>query len=294
MIARLLSAALVVSLAAVATTAWARPDDAEVLALVGTIRTGSAGERNRAVERLRHLQSPTARRLLCEMLNDRSADSRANSAWALGIVHDAETTRPLMGALSDPSAPVRIAAAQALGELRSAVSAEALGKTLDDPERHVRLAAVRALARVADARAIPPLVRALRSPDVEVRLPAATSLGARLERRARGALRDRLKVDQSSAVRFVIARALATEHDRAGITYLCRALGSDPDRAVRRQAATVLGNVRGTDSRDALRRALGDEDPEVRALARAALERRQELPKGSAPASAPRPPPAKP
>jgi hypothetical protein len=60
----------------------------------------------------------------------------------------------------------------------------------------------------------------------------------------------------------------------------------------------VLGGVRGADSRDALRRALHDEDAEVRTLAHAALERRQELPKApaarTAPSSAPRPPPAKP
>jgi HEAT repeat protein len=294
LVARRVGVAVLAVGALAAAVAHARPTEAEVIALVGTIRMGSAGDRNRAVERLRHLQSPTARRLLCDMLTERSVDARANSAWALGILRDSETVRPLVGALADGAPAVRLAAAQALGELRSAVAAEALGRTLDDPERHVRLAAVRALVRVADARAIAPLLKALRSPDVEVRLAAASSLGARPERRGSAALRERLKVDPSSAVRFVIARGLATEGDRAGIRYLCKALGSDADRAVRRQAATVLGGVRGADSREALRRALGDEDAEVRALARAALERRRELPKSAAPASAPRAAPGKP
>jgi HEAT repeat protein len=294
-VARVLLALLVLGMTPVA---HAGPDDRDVHGLVATIRAGSAGERNRAVERLRHLQSPVARRLLAEMLADRSPDARGNAAWALGIVGDRGTVRPLMGALDDPVPPVRLAAAQALGELRSPLGAYSLGRALDDPERYVRLAAVRALARIADVRATPPLVKALRAADVEVRLTAATALTGRADRRVRAALRDRLKADSSSAVRFVIARGLAEQGERAGVTYLCRALGTDLDRAVRRQAATVLGGARGTDSREALRRALTDEDPEVQALARAALERRKELPKPRAarpaPASAPRTPTTKP
>lgn len=292
--ARVSALLLAVVVAGAALPAGARPDEREAHGLVATIRSGSAGERNRAVERLRHLQSPVARRLLGDLLADRNPDARVNAAWALGILGDRSSVRPLVGALDDPSPPVRLAAAQALGELRSAGAADALGRALDDPERHVRLAAARALARIADARSTAPLLKALRAADVEVRLPAAAALASRADRRARTALRERLKAEASSAVRFVIARGLAEQGERAGVTYLCRALSADPDRAVRRQAATVLGGARGAESRAALRRALQDEDAEVQTLARAALARRKELPKERAPASAPRPPPAKP
>ena len=253
-----------------------RPSDSEVETLVLTLRTGSEGESNRAVERLRYLQSPAASRRLRHMLADPEDRARTRAAWALGILRDREAAPALEQLLGDPVPDVRIAAAQALGEIGARQAVAALVRALGDPNRHVRVAAVRALGKLGDARSIRALLKALTSDDVQVRLLAASGLLAANDPKVAARLRERLAEEPSSGVRLVIARGLARRSDKTAVRYLVRALLTDADRTVRREAASALGLVKGEESRRALELALMDEDEDVRALAKASLKNRGE------------------
>jgi HEAT repeat protein len=89
--------------------------------------------------------------ILREGLKDNSADKRAKSVRALGLLAgNVEAEKAALHALQDDKANVRLAAAMALGSMNAAQAALALKKALEDSEPAVVLAAANSLLLLHD------------------------------------------------------------------------------------------------------------------------------------------------
>jgi HEAT repeat protein len=179
--------------------------------------------------------------------------------------------------LGDPSVAVRRAAVEFLETLaedaRPAVGA--LSQALADPDRFVRWAAARTLGRVGPHRtdlSVPRLAHLVGDPDLDVSKEAADTLaGYGAEARAAVPALARATAVGDAEMRVKAIATLGTlgpEVAASSVPALITAL-ANPDARVRREAAKSLGRF-GAAARpavDALRRALNDEDPEVRGAA---------------------------
>ncbi len=168
-------------------------------------------------------------------------------AWATGFAA-AQTGPPdagwgadrLAAAVRGKDTAVAVAAAQALGELtEDAAAAAALNEAVINGklEAEVRVAAVAALARAGDERAVESLLAVLG--DDNVRWPAAD--------------------------------ALLAFNSEAVAAKLVAILSGDRDGKRRAGAAYALGRARPGAALEPLRKALRDEEPEVRVRACAAV-----------------------
>lgn len=201
-------------------------------------------ERRSAVLTLATLETEAARSLLISALGDRSERVRAAAVTALGEFGDpalATAVAPLL--LKDKSIFVRKSAAYTLGRLRSQAGTAALVIALKDKDVEVRGAAAFALGEYADAQAIEPLARALTDKSEFVRAQSARALGA----------------NGRAAVRAV--------------PNLIRALTSDSEYEVKRQAASALGEIGDSSALPALEAARRAHDPYLSSAALTAIEK---------------------
>ncbi|HET7583275.1 MAG TPA: peptidylprolyl isomerase [Gemmatimonadaceae bacterium] len=232
---------------------------------------------------------------------------RWRAAYALARPLAPQGVRLLLPLRADSSADVRAQVARALGAATDSLAPVALG-ALDtlarDSDAHVRVNALRA-AGALGARAADLLLRALGDADANVRIAAAMSLGGAIP-----AGDPRWAVALAADTLFAYRRALATSMARVGspalselgwersarwderaaladaavgaptpeLTFLfVRPLLGDPDARVRAAAVSTVAAIDDTTgpavaARDAaLRRALVDQDPVVRAEAITAL-----------------------
>ncbi len=121
---------------------------------------------------------------LMKELASEDPDVRSDAADALGEIHNAASTQPLIQVLlTDKSEEVRSSAADALGMKQATEALDALIKATSDPDVLVRDSAVEALDALGDARAEEALKRALADEDEMVRESAAKAL-ENLRRRA--------------------------------------------------------------------------------------------------------------
>jgi HEAT repeat protein len=183
--------------------------------------------------------------------------------------------------LRDPNPVNRRAAIDFLEMLEDAAApaVPALVGALSDRDVFVRWSAARTLGRInaeAGAAAVPALARSLADPDLDVRLTAAATLEA-YGSAARGAVPAltasvaKGDPDVRRAAMYAL-QAVGAEAGRAATPNLMAALRHDDPR-VRRTAAETLGSF-GTEAKNAvpaLRRALQDEDADVRQAASDAL-----------------------
>ena len=183
--------------------------------------------------------------------------------------------------LRDPNPVNRRAAIDFLEMLEDAAApaVPALVGALSDPDVFVRWSAARTLGRInaeAGAPAVPALARSLSDPDIDVRLTAAATLegygsGARAAIPALATAVAKGDSDVRRAAMYAL-QAVGPEASRAATPYLMASLRNDDPR-VRRTAAETLGSF-GPQARNAvpaLRRALQDEDADVRQAASDAL-----------------------
>jgi HEAT repeat protein len=183
--------------------------------------------------------------------------------------------------LTDPDVRIRRAAVDILEILgdAAATALPVLTEALSDPDKFVRWGAARALKAFPPAKAIgavPGLARLVCDPDLSVRMAAAETLElfGPLAKDAVPALAQAIVTgDAEPRVAAMVAlAATGPENAKAAVPQLVDAL-THPDARVRKAAAETLGKI-GPPARaaiPALRRALGDEDNDVRVNASDAI-----------------------
>jgi HEAT repeat protein len=115
--------------------------------------------------------------VLAAMVDDASAQRRAQAAWLFGCVRSATTVEPLLRVLNDPDERVRSDAVGSLTSFKGEPGAfEALETATRDPSECVRVQAASSLGYFGDARAIPILESLKGDPSSEVRRFAESAL----------------------------------------------------------------------------------------------------------------------
>jgi HEAT repeat protein len=219
-------------------------DERAITRLVAELDGPNACTRRVASKLLGHSTVSTAR--LNTLLGSASANVRESAALAAGNGEHHDTRAALERALDDKSPAVAAMAAWALGEIEDHhASVPALLKFVREGDPRVRLAAISALGQIEDARAVPDIIATLRDPNATIRAMSADVLG------------DFEKADATGPLE--------------------RALGSDTDARVRKEAAESLGQISSPSSGPALGRALSDADITVRRAAADALGSLDEL-----------------
>ncbi len=184
--------------------------------------------------------------------------------------------------LADSDVRMRRAALHLLENLEeSALPAlPALISRLSDPDRFLRLAAARIVAALPPketTRAVPALARLLADPDLSVRLMAIQTLdnyGALAKDALPALMKAAAENDPEPRIAAMEAMAaIGADQPRACLPTLIEAVEKSTDARVRRTAARVLGRFgpAAVDAVPALRRAIGDEDEEVRVNASDAI-----------------------
>jgi HEAT repeat protein len=214
----------------------------------------------------------------------REAAARALGGWR----KDKDTIKVLKNLLYDPQAAVNKAAAEALGMVASFNpygAVEALKTAISSNRTEVRVAAMRALDQVAKhypSASLPGLVKGLKDSSPLVSAQAALSLGRVAEKDAESAVRF-LPIaarDEDPVVRAAAAQAYGTVLSKKAALAQKPLQGfiTDKDARVRRAAVRALlpELQKGGEAVAVLPKLLGDEDREIRTLARELLEQQHE------------------
>jgi beta-lactamase regulating signal transducer with metallopeptidase domain len=212
--------------------------------------------------------------LLARMLRtDASAPVRRAAAWALQkYAEDEVAIEALVAAAgSDADASVREMSVWALADARehSAAAPALIKAARQDRDPHVRATAVWALGSIGDGTAVETLVGFLADSDAALREVAAWSIGSCHPDRAPAALVAALS-DRERDVRASVAWALYTIGDPGAAGALDAALRRETDAEVQHGLIRALGAT-GEASVAALERLVTSPDPEIRAIAVAAL-----------------------
>jgi HEAT repeat protein len=233
------------------------------------------------------------------LIDDDADDARAAALTALALWAPDRTEALLASALADGDAEVRVAGIDAarlalcrLGEeelhtllrdqapsvrsrIAAAVAAQAdtrfvpeLIDFLGDPEYGVQLAAVRALGALSDARAVDALTAVLGTTDDDA-LPAAAAdaLGRIGGADAARSLANAMLAERSGDAAYAALRSIwGPEREEVALDLL-----HDPLPTIRARGASLLAATWRVAAVEALRAALSDADPGVRAAAVGAL-----------------------
>jgi HEAT repeat protein len=265
--------------AALLVGATARADGADELpGLLRALVSGSVGESNHAIDRLRYLGPGVAGPPLRALLTTGDERAREAASSALVAIHDKGSAEALEHALKDEDWEVRRNAVNALANLKARHATHAIEDMLKSDEQvRVRKACVPALAALNGSTTVL-AGAAVGDAALEVRLAALDALAHAMDRHVAGKLRPLLD-DTSSLIRFAAARALAWQDDKAARKFLTEALDSgDPEQAHR--AVTALSDVPSTWAVDLLAHMLEGDDEQVGCDAAAALARRED-PRGA-------------
>lgn len=176
----------------------------------------------------------------------------AGAARLVGDMQVTEAGPALADLLAHPEASVRLAAVEAAVMLRASTVAGALQHTLDDPDRDVRVAAAKALGTLEyrpASRSLADIVtgKTIRGADIGEKVAVFEAYGA---------------VAGADGVRVL-----------DGLLNGKSFLGKREPSEVRAAAALGLGRIGSNEAREALRKALDDEDPVVRSNANRAFRR---------------------
>jgi HEAT repeat protein len=160
---------------------------------------------------------------LIDLLRDRDASVRANTAWALGIPNDPRALEPLINALKDSDPNVRHNSAESLGGLGDPRAVLPITALLQDESQWVRERAIEVLKIFKDARAVLPLISAFKDQEWRVRSYASEALvviGAPSVESLISALGN-----QNAEVRFWSAQTLEKIDDARAVEPLLEQLG---------------------------------------------------------------------
>lgn len=261
--------AIVVVWSAIGATAPSAARNTEIRRLIADLRKGPQGARNRAAQRLYHLQDAEGNAAVERLAEHGDPELRAIGTWALSIVKPGGAEALVRRRLEDRSAIVRRAAVLAASSLQSAATASKLVRLLHDEDRFVRRASVRALGQLGNV-GLPGLRQALRRGTPEQRLLAIRALGVVHTKRARMLLRW-VGSQGTPLMRLMSARELVQQTDRSGYRVLRALLASRAPKGIRLQAIRALAADRRGRSRRALQRALKNRDADIRRAAADAL-----------------------
>ena len=222
-------------------------DARAVPALIGLLRARDADDtlRLEAVGALAALGATDAIGTLEDLVSARWAPLRGAALSAIAAIDPTAFVFVLSGLDPDPSWIVRAALAPALGTLDPQVGRPKLTAMLTDGDARVLGPVLEALAKLEAPGLEVVLIDFLSSQDLAVRATAARLLGPMKTPRAVSALQDayrRSKSDDTYVVRAAILAALAASGGDAASDALRDAL-ADPDWAVRRRAAELLGTL---------------------------------------------------
>ena len=253
--------------------AWERADG--VQALVSALGDDDAEVAEAAAGSLAELKDPTSGIWVLPALASSRAFVRAHALRSLRELRLAAGLGPAVELLDDPEADVRREAVGVVGWLKAPEALPRLTRLArQDPAADVRRAAVAALGFVEepDAAVLAALQAALDDVVWAVREEAATTLAKlRWTESMPGLLRS-LSDDQWQVV-LRAARAIGRLQAAAGEAWPSLAqLVAHPLANVRKEAVIALGELRRPEALPALERAEQDADPDVRKLARLAME----------------------
>jgi HEAT repeat protein len=228
-----------------AEAAWALGKSGEEVAvqpLIGALSDEDRNVREWAALGLARIGTPAVA-ALCSALKGTEDDSYGEgTSWqaaaVLGLIGDANASRPLQEALQSNSSTVRYWAAQALGSLGDNSSKESLTSALGDENASVRYEAGLALRETQGAGAADLLAGLLLDGSSNRRAGAARALGEMEQSSSVPALVAALQ-DGQAPVRLEAARALGRLGDGQAAEPLVRLL-SDSDDGVRSQAISSL------------------------------------------------------
>ena len=260
------------------------------------IRSDSAQNRLKAVQRIRALRDPAAIAVLTEALEDPEPAVRAEVVLALGDIEHRGVVKPLLAALRDPSDAVQELAAQALKKAGDASAVDPLVSALLRSTAGVQYHAAQALralnwiprtmgeqipyhvacgdfkrVTMFGAAAISALTSVLRGGSYERRVAAANALGELGEAAVLKPLLGALK-DSEPLVRSAAANGLAQLGDPQAVPGLVSLL-KDRERNVRVAALSALGQLGDPHAVKSLLGLVNDREWEVRAVLAEALGR---------------------
>jgi len=257
--------------------------------LCGLLQDEEPDCRQAAAKALGRMGSELAVPGLLALLEDRHCQCRDAAAEALGKLKHPDAFPGLVHILADPCGHCRKKAIVALGELGLKQAIPVLKTALEDSYCHCQEQAARALGKLQAIQAAPEIMELLDHRCQHCRIPAIEILGKMGHQDAAVKLADLLK-DENSAVRSAAARALEKlseswqaplEQDLSEdpgpsslmdslLVELRKELGHE-DPQIRALAALALGTLRDTESLAALRECLVDHDCRVQDAAALAL-----------------------
>ena len=280
--------------------------------LVAALQDQSSTVRAAAAQALAHVDRSAADDPLLGATADRDPWVRYYAVRSIAALGNAGAVSRLAEmAAGDQAMHVRIAAVEAIGATSAGDAADLLVGYAGEPQTEIAAAALRSLGRLRDARAIGVLRGALRSEDPARRLAAVTGLRAAgtveaieaLEWTAAADAEESIAMAAVEALGFIAAVAThSSERDGdadAAIVALIAATAEESRRlaavsslarlpehriarvadglshanpVVRRATVDVLARMRHSEASSALRRALDDADPGVRAAAVTVLD----------------------
>jgi HEAT repeat protein len=242
-------------------------------ALIGALTAADETVRNAAARALADLKDPAAGTALLAALQGASDPFvLAAVLRALRNLRHEPALQAALRLLAHEHAAVRHEAVGLLGYLRKPETMADIARlALCDPQPEVRRQAVAALVS-GDPEAVGwTLIRAVADADWQVRAEGASVIGRLKIASGVGALIQATE-DPSWQVREKAVEALGQLRARRALPAIGRC-AADEISNLRKAAVTALGEIADTEGRRYLEPALGDSDPDVRKMARWALER---------------------
>lgn len=221
------------------------------------------------INRLVFSKSTVTAIAVARILRDPEPSMRVKAGYILGFFDEPRITPHLTAALSDEDWEVRKNCVYALGRIGTQAAGPAIAQRLADENRTVRLAAARALSRVGSRRTTQAILRALEAAgdDREFEIALLIALGDTGDKKKAVKVLQQKLESGSETIELTALRSLAVLGDRSARKQLLSRL-TDPEAYVRRDAATILGQLRKPWARKALMQSLMSErDVQVRLVA---------------------------
>ncbi len=180
---------------------------------------------------------------LIKMLGKASADARTEIVQILADIRDPRATEALMRELESQDMSLRRLAAEALQKVDPEHKYVAAVHLLNDVHRSVRTAAAGVLAALGNPKALDALLATLqRDSDPQARAAAAHAVASLHDRRGLSALISALR-DSDDRVRSAAAAGLATLGDRTALPQLMDVHTGDPHPNVRDAAEKAIASL---------------------------------------------------
>ena len=234
-----------------------------VVTLVENIKSEDPGIRGLAAFRMGRSNAPDAIAAIAGLVED--ADATVQQRTATGLALLGQPAAPLLpkirAAAADADTDVRVASLEVLSAAKDAESVPLAVKALEDEQIPVRVAAVKALGLLGDPSTAPALAQAVDDEATIIAREAAYALADMQAPQSAELLKElAAKSDHPARVWIAVARHRVDPTDTDA---RLKSLMADQDVEIRRQAASVLPELRGFDPIEIFIAALEDADDQV-------------------------------